>query len=184
MKTHSTTMESKKRDNKGGWDGTRKPKVPKLHKETKRITGAIKKGGEPTFASKVNVGSIKNFRLVATQVAEACPGTVVMLGAIVETTPKKLFIAAIVPEDVELNGEDWLHLSIACGATKDATIAPEAIAKEKTLVNLVSLVYNAESEQTPFTMVDQVIGVGTAHLKKIGVYPEEEEEYEYGFDDI
>lgn len=160
------------------------PKKVKQHKETKRISSAIRKGGCPTFSSKVNVGSWKNFVLVTKQVGNECPDTVITLGAIIETTPKALYIAVITPNTVtDVKGIDLISKGVS-GVEKDSTKTMEHISEKEQDIDLVKLVYNDGSEQSPFKLIDQVFGSVSSHLKKFGVYEEEEEEYYYGFDDI
>lgn len=165
-------------------DKKKYPKKVKLHKETKRIASAIRKGGCPTFSSKVNVGSWKNFVLVTKQVGNECPDTVITLGAIIETTPKALYIAVITPNTVtDVNGIDIISKGVS-GVDKESTKTTDRISENEQDIDLVKLVYNDESEQSPFKLIDQVFGSISSYLKKFGVYEEEEEEYEYGFDDI
>lgn len=64
------------------------------------------------------------------------------------------------------------------------TRAGENFQDASTDVCCVSLTYEEKSDQSPFKLVDQVFACSTAYLKRVGVYKEEEEEYEYGFDDI
>lgn len=159
-------------------------KGSKLHKEAKRVISAIQKGGTATFASKLNVGGWKKFDLIVTQVAERCPETAIMLGAPVN---RSLYIAVIIPQksdkaELAKAQQSWLTKSVSNVLTGAKQL--KNIEKNEGSVQLLELDYNEAPEQSPFKLIDQVFGEGTAFLKKAGIIEEEDEEYEFGFDDI
>ena len=151
-------------------------------KEAKRVVSLIKKGGLPTFVAKINVGSWKNFSKVVSEIAEENLDTVITLGAIVEN-PKQLYLAMIVPNDttkiVDTDMFDQLDYAKA-----GAKVTEYHISENTYRIEMLKFVYEPSSDQSPFKLIDQVFGSVTSYLKKVGVYQEEEEEYEYGFDDI
>jgi len=161
----------------------------KLHKETIRVASEVRKGGMPTYSATLQVGSWANFCLIARQLAIECPNVHIMLTAAIEQPTRSLYVATITPDDSEVIGIDWLQDSLKCGAGND-------IEDEKTQtfskkgddvtfeIDAIGLTYKPNSEQFPFKLVDQVSSTGRSHLKKRGVYQEEDEEYEFGFDDI
>ena len=155
-----------------------------MQKETKRIVSSIKKGGCPTFVSKVNVGSWKKFSLVVSEIAVENLNTIVTLGAVIETKPKQLYIAVITPSDAIVNGKDIVLCGVPDTVKKDSKETRYSVNEDEYSIEMLKLVYDENSDQSPFKLVDQVFGSITMYLKKTGVYQEEEEEYEYGFDDI
>ena len=173
-----------------------RPKKVKLHKETKRIVGAIKKGGTPTYSSKVNVGAWKTFNKIVTELSqqEGCYDTVVIIGATVERSVKFpqekvegdrhvtehfLYLAVMIPSNhAELKDKLLAHITVGIDAESTSTEMGDG------LIQLTELKFSEATEQSPFKVIDQVLATATAFLKKEGIIEEEEEEYEFGFDDI
>lgn len=148
----------------------------KLHKESKRITSAIKKAETPYFTSKVNVGKFTTFETITSEVAATCPETFIILGAIFD---RHLYVAFIVPADKN----DQLASKWIVDSTAVIDVIPN-FAGPSSFVRLGDLEFPEESSNTPFKAIDQVFATGSAWLRKNDLIEEEEEEHEYGFDDI
>lgn len=153
--------------------------MEKLHKESRRIVAAIKKAGTPNYNAQVNVGDFVTFVTIASEVSRECHATFVMLGA---TVDRNLYLATIAPADKGNNADPWMQGSVTSllsdntVQTVSSTISP--------YIALRNLAFSAESEQSPFKAIDQVFSLGSMWLKRNGLVEEEEEEHEYGFDDI
>ena len=158
----------------------------KLHKESNRIVCAIKKGAtlsldDPevmvpmcSFTTKVNIGGWKKFELIVNEVAGECPETFVLLGAIVDP---KLYVATITPS----SGEPYTELITKSTETLNGT---SNIAESSGHIRMGEIEFAADSNDTPFKAIDTFFALGANYLRKSGAVPEEEEEYEFGFDDI
>lgn len=152
----------------------------KLHKESKRVIAAVKKAGTPYFTSPVNVGKFDTFQTIAAEVATApeCKDTFVMLCAVLEEQ-RRLYVATIVPADKN----DQLSSKWIVDSTATLDVIPN-FAGPSVFVRLGDLEFSADSKDTPFKAIDQVFATGSAWLRSKGLVVEEEEEHEYGWDDI
>jgi hypothetical protein len=122
--------------------------------------------------------------LVSTEVAQNITDTVVMLGCIVETSPKALYISLITPDSHAKLRDDVLSNSIMC-ATTTSTQQYNTIEVENRQVQLVEITYDKDSFQSPFKLIDEVFGMFSSQIKKAGLYDDDDDdEKEYGFDDI
>lgn len=150
---------------------------PKLHKESKRIIAAVKKAGTPNYSSQVNVGKFSTFETIVAEVAAAqeCATTFIMLGAI---EGDNLWLATSLPSTTDTNiAPEWLADSIS-GLNATKTI------NGTYFIRIGALEFAKDSSDTPFKAIDQAFSLGSAWLRKKGLVVEEEEEHEYGFDDI
>lgn len=148
----------------------------KNHKESKRVIAAVKKAGTPNYTSKVDVGKFNTFETIVAQVTAECSTTFIMLGA---TVGRHLYLATIVPADkMEKISSKWIVDSTASLDTIPNFAGPSVH------VRLADLEFTADSNDTTFKAIDQAFATGSEWLRKKELIPQEEEEYEYGFDDI
>lgn len=145
------------------------------HKESKRVISALTKAGTPYFISPINVGEFDTFQLIVKEVSESTTETFVMLAAIVD---QHLYVATVLPLEKKDVAEEWLTK-----ATSNLD-AVSNISSQSEQIVVGDFHFEAESSDTPFKAIDQVFANGSAWLKQNGHVQEEEEEYEFGFDDI
>ncbi len=155
-----------------------------FHKESKRIISAIRKNEQGSFYSQVVTEDWKTFETITSEISSAHLNCCIMIGAMVESK-RRLFIALMGPT----SGPEWIKESTKSFSPTTTTITMQQLTEfrnglEPSSAFLVDIYFDENSEETPFKAIDQVFAASAAHLRKVGLVAEEEEEYEYGFDDI
>lgn len=108
------------------------------------------------------------------KIRSECPTTSVML---IGSNDDSVVIVCDLVEGSKHTTDEWLQSSIKDAPTTESPIFngnPRRVCVLK---------FNPKSEISPFKYCDQVLGQSNSWLRKVGLFVEEEEEKEYGFDD-
>jgi hypothetical protein len=164
-----------------------------FHKESKRIISAIRSNNAmidvdtayaQSFYTQVSTEDWKTFEIITSQIASVRYNTCVMIGALVESK-RHLFIGLMGPT----SGLEWIKASTSSFSPTTTTITVQHLTEFHDGIDpsgafLVDISFDETSEETPFKAIDQVFAASAVYLRKVGVIADEEDEYEYGFDDL
>ena len=144
-----------------------------------QIVKKITQSDSGYYNGKVKSNSLKEFEQICTDVYKQCHDSFILLGS-----PQKesLYIGFLIPckvyeSDVLKSKQTWSKSILSNINFKHASLFFD------NWVQVYEITFKDEST-TPEKGIDQIFGTNSAFLKKSGLVKEEEEEYEYGFDDI
>lgn len=150
--------------------------------EATKIAKQIAVAGSPTFSCCVLLNSDQFVHCVENLIQQV-PSTVILLCSFAPTT-QDLIVAVIVPAvyNDRIDATKWIETCISSVSTQEAPPRWDlSTDTSRVLIRVATL----NQEQTAEKASDVVRGVGAHYIKKSGVFTtEDEEEHEYGFDDI
>ena len=139
---------------------------------SRKLVKVIKSNQSLTYVTVVaDLNNAESLKTCLEKIRSDCPTTSVML---IGSNDDSVTVVCALADGSGHSTEEWLRASLESGPTGLEPVFSSDCCVVK---------FPPKSETSPFKYCDQVLGQSNSWLRKVGLFVEEEEEKEYGFDD-
>lgn len=141
------------------------------------------------FGDRVSCKTQDDLIACAQRVMEGCAGkTITLVSPIDEEDRRELLVALIIPCQHEGLLRAWYPSVVqsARGKTAEMVVGgSKCITSSAGSIEWCEVIFAPNTEQSPLKKADEFLADSFAHLRKVGVYKDaDEEDKEYNFDDL